>query len=282
MVSIDKFTLNEMARLLVALLKKEEFIHPNKIGHLQYFVNQKGEELDKEILHDLLKIAIENKKFHSEAFFRTIIVQILLYHKDFVLSDAAFTDQVMSIYTGKCPKCGHEHPTENLAYFGLICDKNLKDKLRSKVLNILSSKFDPDLYYIATIYELITYNSHLDYFINYIKPMPKMAGPSLLGAREEAHNYCLNQLIHIAYRFEINLGDIKFDKFKGCSDYYDWLLDMKNFDYKKFQAKWISEYPTKPYFDKMKEVRQIKESVQLALKERYNRLLAGYYFNNLI
>lgn len=55
----------------------------------------------------------------------------------------------------------------------------------------------------------------------------------------------LNRLINICYMYEVNLLDKKFDHLRGINDYYDWLLDINNFDYNKFNPKWVAQFDPK-------------------------------------
>jgi hypothetical protein len=84
------------------------------------------------------------------------------------------------------------------------------------------------------------------------------------------HNYFKDQrnrdnrlgaIINLCLKFNIDLTSDRFDHFKGFDPYYDWLMDMGNFDYSKFDPRWITEYTTTFYLREMSGVKGIVKLV---------------------
>jgi hypothetical protein len=92
----------------------------------------------------------------------------------------------------------------------------------------------------------------------------------------------LNDLINLCFKNNINTSEDRFSKFKTLDDYYDWLLDMKNFDYRKFHPKWIMEYPTKYYYKKIFESTKTKKATENYLKKVTDYEIQNVYFDVFI
>ena len=60
----------------------------------------------------------------------------------------------------------------------------------------------------------------------------------------------LSKFINLCFKENIDLSNKKFDKLRGLSPYYDWLLNMRAFDYSIFKTDWILEYQTSYYLKK--------------------------------
>ena len=83
-------------------------------------------------------------------------------------------------------------------------------------------------------YEIIDYTPFFKDFLDSC-PSLKSTKPrySLFGNSEATHSR-LNQVINLAYRFQLNTREVLFPRYKGISLYNDWLLDMESFDYSQF------------------------------------------------
>ena len=68
--------------------------------------------------------------------------------------------------------------------------------------------------------------------------------PKLVWERfDYALNY-INELLNICFKFSIKTNTTRFEKIKSLNDYYEWLLDMENFNYLKFDVEWVLAYHT--------------------------------------
>jgi hypothetical protein len=129
--------------------------------------------------------------------------------------------------------------------------------LISNLLEKLNIKFDRDLCSLMLIYDLIDYNTncYFDLFIESIdieKEYPSNRDRDFDGNSGPKRYAVVDDLFNIVFKYDISLADSRFDKFRGISDYYDWLMDIEHFDYAKFDPYWISKYGTQFYHAHMK------------------------------
>jgi hypothetical protein len=87
----------------------------------------------------------------------------------------------------------------------------------------------------------------------------------------------LSNLINLVFKNNIALPQAFIERMNGISDYYDWLIDMEKFDYKKFNPLWINQYPTKYYLEKIFSFSQIRKMTRNYLKTNHQPTLAYYY-----
>jgi len=105
-------------------------------------------------------------------------------------------------------------------------------------------------------------------------PFYEMEGP--IGFRE------LNNFMNVVFKYGIQLPDDFVNKLRGISDYYDWLLDMKDFDYSKFNPLWINYYATIYYLKTIFSLEIIRQKVQTFLRTFHQPTLAFYYTQHVL
>ena len=84
-------------------------------------------------------------------------------------------------------------------------------------------------------------------------------------------------MMNLVFKTKAGLSKHHKDQFKGLTDYYDWLLDMKDFNYNKFKPIWLIQYATKYYLEKAFSVDKVKTAVRKFLKANNHPILALYY-----
>jgi hypothetical protein len=69
----------------------------------------------------------------------------------------------------------------------------------------------------------------------------------------------------------------KFDKLRAKHLYFNWLLNLNDFDYAQFDPEWLLIYNVDSYTNKFKTVENLKIEIEKALKRAYNPELAKIY-----
>lgn len=87
----------------------------------------------------------------------------------------------------------------------------------------------------------------------------------------------LNELVNLYFSLDKDLPLALILHYKGSSPYYGWLLDMENFDYKKFKPVWTSLYATRYYLKRIFAVPQVRKAVRDWLKTNTHEMIAKYY-----
>jgi len=154
--------------------------------------------------------------------------------------------------------------------------KTITDKIESK----LDTKFDAYNYYYASIFELPLDAKYLTKFISIALPDPsKITVRHLFYGNEDNKFPLLDMLLNLCFKYKYDLRTITGLNFTGFADYYDWLLDIKNFDYSKFKINWLGTYATKFYFDEFRKYPVIKRKLEEYLKSKRDLRMERLYFD---
>jgi len=277
--NFDKRQINEISEKLLEFLKTEKSLHSYTIRFVRFFINRKGYLINKSTLKRFLLMTIENGKTHSQNLNEAILIQIKNHHSEITLSQNNYIKFNKLAY-GKCSICKHEHSPVFMAYlYDVIYDDRKKDLIKHGIENSLKDNFNPELYFIAAMYGILEAKG--DFFIKLIKsakPLPNQGlGRGLFQGKDDNRDPALDRLLTLCYKYSIELKREEFNYFKGLDDYYDWLLDMKNFDYNFFNTKWIRDFVTIHMYKEIRKHSLIKNKIREHLKVNYDPQLEHVY-----
>lgn len=253
---------------LLNYLKNESFISRLSTKYINYFISRQGKHMDKSILYGFVTLYIEKGKFHEQDFIESIIYQIKTHKGEFKIQKETL-NKLISIAFDKCNICNENHSAEFIAYiYDVVENISFKNVIKSRIEDSLNNRFESKLYYISAIYNVFdTSDKYFSQFIQTSKPKDKTL--SLRGAFtgiEDNRSQQVNMLLNLCFKYELDLTDKLFDDFRNIDDYYLWLFNMKDFDYEKFNPKWVIEYRTKYYFDQFRKYPIIREKIYAFLK----------------
>ena len=89
----------------------------------------------------------------------------------------------------------------------------------------------------------------------------------------------VNSILNLCFKFNISTATEQFKPFKSLDSYYDWLVDMDNFNYDLFDSRWIREYATRFYYKKIHNNKRVKEKLDVIIKEKFDSNLERTYLN---
>lgn len=149
----------------------------------------------------------------------------------------------------------------------------------------LNKEFDDDIFYYFTIYNIIDFKeSFLKKFIEHTPDYTTLkTGNEMLMGDKERKNYHLNKIINLMFKFDLEFTtEIRLLSAKALDkDFYDWLMNINEFDYSKFNIYWILYYKTEFYFKAFKKSEILKKQIALGLKDNYIEGVAKIYLNQL-
>jgi hypothetical protein len=178
-------------------------------------------------------------------------------------------------FIGKCSTCNSQHNSLYTCYETL--DEHFKNRIVSLINEILTDEFKSDIYLNASIYGIIDYREYWEtYLVNLGVPRKRHPHPFEHLSGELFYRE-LNELLNITFKYNIEIPANLVSKYSGLSDYYDWLLNLYSFNYKKFKPLWIIQYPTIYYLKKIFAIKEVKEHVRSYLKSNNQPVLANYY-----
>lgn len=282
-IEIDKKLVNNMKLILIAFLKKESILYPRTSDSLLLFFFSHPDEQHQDWIINLLFTMLEEKTL-----FRYDSLERVATHLSSSYSTLAISDQQT---TQLINKLDHILQQDSDGFRMNILIKlaagikspKLSKYTRERVLERLAKSFNDDIYYEATIFEVIPFSLEFyDKYKNFSKPTKQRLDSlrTFFGVKNSNRHPFLNQFINLSYKVEVDLSVQ--EEFKGIDPYYDWLLDLDGFDYSKFDPKWICEYPTKFYYDEFRKYKMIRKALETYLSNNKDEKISQTYFDIFI
>ncbi|MDN3657824.1 PIN domain-containing protein [Ferruginibacter paludis] len=272
----DVYNFDEILEALLPVLEIKELISRDEVKSLADFISRKGKYISEPLLSKLLKFAIQNKHLHEYNIFYSLSKQLTKNKKNILISETDVFESIRNNFLANCSACDHPH-TDVLPHLIPLLNHNFKVEIHRLIAELLQQKFNPDFYYSLAIMGVIDFAPYLDKFKNLCTPPLKRDGPTHPFMRGETVLYRLNELLNIYFKNGLSTKDDFFEKFKGFSDYYDWILDPDGFDYKKFNPLWILEYQTHYYLKRIFKSENMKKHVLPLLKAKKHPVLNNIF-----
>jgi hypothetical protein len=247
----------------------------SRLNHLGLFIRRNGKTLGMQRLKELFDLCLNHADLHNESVFDAFAGLAGKGHFELISGEQVY-EKMMSYFGEKCPKCNEYH--HNIIYDAYsLLNGEYRKKLTDKMRRNLSVNFDFDVYYIAAIYEIINYQDFFEKSMSLFQkpgeklpqPFANMDGPVTFSE--------LSNFMNIVFKNDVELPEDFILKMKGISDYYDWLLDMKGFNYDNFNPLWINYYSTRYYLKRIFSFEIVREKVQIYLRTNHQPTLAYYY-----
>jgi|GEM_PF-1460666 len=268
-LEIDKKEVRRIAKNIYLFLKDFTPINKSYIDNLTLFLDKKGDILEGETLYVFLELYLKDGIYHNERYLEVIVTKLINNNQN-ISFPQEFQKQFIENELGICLVCGFKHRQFLMPHlYLLIKDTGFKNKMRVALQNELILNFNPNVYYNSAINDMISDDGMFNMFVDSISPkMDKLNLKNVILKTQSNRNRELNNLINLCFQKDIDLQQNKFKQFKGLNDYYDWLLDLKNFDYDKFDPFWTIEYPTVYYYKEFAKHSIIKEKIGERLMEK--------------
>lgn len=276
-LSKDVYDYKRIFESLLPVLEIEQLIMHEAIGYVADFIREKGRYISDELLNRFLQFAIEHKQSHDQKVFTALSLLATKKQKKILVTDPHLYNSVKDSFLVPCKLCGHMHTDILMPLMPLLAPA-FQTEMQQQLLRSFDSQFNADLYYTLAIGGVIDYRPHLSQFEELcerpLKNADRRTHPFMQG---EANLYRLNELLNIYFKNSLDTSGDFFTKFKGYSDYYDWILDLDGFDYKKFNPLWILEYQTIYYLERIFASTKVKKHLLTYLKKQKHAVLNELY-----
>lgn len=182
-----------------------------------------------------------------------------------------------------------QHFFNNIHQYDFLLDVHLvKEMVTSRIKHLalerLRNKFNPTYFYNLTIREIIPFElALLENFKNSIPDLGKEKNLNPLF-RNSRINSSLSDFINLMLFFDIpfDASHQKLSSLAVNKEYYDWLMDIDNFDYKLFCPDWILLYKTSPYFNHIKKSKIAMGHIINSVGEKYTEGLGVTVIRHLL
>ena len=276
----DKFDYNLIFAKLCDVLEDEEFFRKFDDAVVSEFIAAKGKYFDPIQIERFLYVAISNPKLHEHRIFYCLQKLLLKHHSKMVVRNTDTYNLILINFLSQCPKCKAFHRIEILPQIFPILSEEFKIDLSARLTEMLSNEFKPDLFYVFAIYEIVDYKLFFDVYLESSKPPSdkNKLEKSLDGRVSNISR--LNEILNLAFKFNMNLNLPIFQQYQGISSYYDWLLNMDDFDYSKFDPLWIIAYKTEIYMKKIFTNEKVKNHLKKWLRKSKHPYISELYFKH--
>ena len=268
-LNINSETINDITKLLVSFIEKENIINWPHFESIDIFISNKAKQINIEYLEQMFLLTFSRPKLHRCDFILSLLQQIDKRGK-INLSNENINLFVQRCFD-KCDVCNSVHQKDNLFFLYNALNTKGKKNIKGKIEHHLIDKFDPELFYLAIIFNVIPFNE--GYFIQYFEHCNPKEGQNKLQKDfwgRINHSTAVDDFINLCFKQKIDLTDNRFDKMRIINPYYSWLLDMDNFDYSDFDPEWILYYNTIHYINAMKKSKKLINELKKQLKENSN------------
>ncbi|WP_228455935.1 hypothetical protein [Chryseobacterium sp. POL2] len=276
---MDSATINKLAIKALNLIKKENILAWHNIESILFFIQRKRRLVFHKVLLDYFNYFVTSKKWHSVSYLEQLID---CFKKDSLIeiSDTQFY-LLLNMALNKCNHCGNNHGVDALVSLYEKTNKQKKNIIKNEIINSLKQKFSFEVFYLATLLDIIDFDNkilqeHLD---NFQPPLENYRSfKAAFGGQEDPVLPHLNELLNLAFKFEMEIGESTIKKLKQINGYYKWLLGMEVFDYTEFDPNWITLYKTRFFFKQMSKSKKLHEYLKDYLKKTSNSKIASVFF----
>ncbi len=277
-LSSEKNDLTAITNELMRILEDGSFTMQLEVTSIADFINYKGKYISDDLFQKFISLCVRNQNLHEAKIFWAISKQIKNYHKKLLINNPEVFADVKLQFLGECPQCTRSYHTDILVHIIPILTDTFKIEIQKIIISALNKEFKPDVYYTLSMSDVIDFSIWFEQFYALCLPPPKPnTTPRHPFSKTEAFLYRLNEVLNLAFKNGVDLDTEKYHIFKGISLYYDWILDLEGFDYKKFDPLWILEYQTHYYLNKIFASKKLKKHLQVFLKSNKHPFLNELY-----
>ena len=275
--SIQEGRIRSVADSLLVLLRNGKVLNKTEHRYLALFIAKKGKYFCSKTVKELIQLAVDESWLHEAEIFEALAYQVSKYHKDCIISDNKLFRKIAERFYEEYLRNEEYVDTDILLAVYDMMSNRFKNKISELIYANLDDSFSKKTYYIFSIHGIIDFNRYFAKYINQIEVNPTQSSHvGFFGERAVIFPE-LSQLINLCFKNDVNLAMKKFQKFKGFSDYYDWLLGMGEFDYSKFKAEWVLEYQTEFYLKKIFSDKNSRMAIKTFLRETKHSKISEYY-----
>lgn len=282
LVSICDFDLNYhnlFTEKLIAYLEKETYLHPLSYNYINHYISRCGKQIKRNLLIKLFKLGLKKSSYHNSEFFESLSNNFA--SKKIKVTKSQFS-AIKNLSFENCKICKENHnETIIIPIWEMIENADYKREIENIILEKLNENFSFNLFYLASIYDIIKLDKvFLKKAIKESVPKDKRASfKSMFSDVDDNRFDRVNSLLNLCFKFKVDTTTNEFEPFKLVDKYYEWLIDMNNFNYDDFQKGWISEYTTRFYFEKIYNNQLTKNKLDEILKNNFDSKLGKDYLN---
>jgi len=271
--------LDSFATLLIDNLQSQNKENYDLQDAVEIFIIMKGKNLTSKNKNRFLNhyLKLEN------SFKGNIVSNIISIFQEYEIQieSSEFSRLIEDEITNN-KETGYKFKQQSVIELYKVVSKERQIEIAKAIHFKLNMQFDFDLYYGAIIREVIPLNKRVLFDLIDKLDIEKYKNNNKQklswGRFDYALNY-INELLNICFKFNIKTNTTRFEKIKSISNYYEWLLDMENFNYTKFDIEWIVAYKTVFFNKRISKSKNTITYILNYLKTKRDRKIADALIN---
>ncbi len=271
--------LNELLRRFLKLANST-IIEPGTIGGLREIFVRRRKVISIENYVNCYRMLLSSKSFDRILLTQELPFYLREVHPEFIDTDS----KTMAAILRRVEELNN---TDDFQIYILIffCQVGSVDSRRviaKKVEDLLSKHFDGQVFYLAAFHGVIDPNRFFEKLVEHVprNEMAKRSSRSIMGY-DDFTNDNLDRVIMLGYKYSIDLTKPEIRTLANGVPYYQWLLDLKNFDYQKFDPYWLLLDPNQVFIDEFRKHNKIRVAVREYLKSHNVSRLKDIYIEFL-
>ena len=255
--------------------KKSELLAWFQLKELGKFILKKGSLFNPNEILSILTIAIEgqepNKTTYDE-FIKIVSQALAEFYPDFKITDELLIEKVLVNSTSTPFRNSN---FTNIVYLANVCNGQCRQILLETFEKVLDIDFS-EYFYEILIWEIGYSIDEKDYFKQYseiINRDKKFENYGIFG-NPKLTNWLFMRYVFIFYRCSFDFTRPELQSFTDLNDFETWILSPYEFDYTKFDAKWLIELNNTIIVEKLEGYSDIKIAIENELQNEFHPVLA--------
>ncbi|MNK18096.1 hypothetical protein D3C87_362940 [compost metagenome] len=271
----------DIAIWIISCFEKADLPSPDCYGQINSFLNSKRSSFSDRLLVKMVDFFLEYGDLSSNS--RIEILSGELRHRKLKIT---LDSNQKTRFLKKCLLEKDSRSFNQLVYMYPI----LEEKIQQEILKKLKLRFDKKLdsyeFYYAVIFDIFSLQS--EYTEKFVAAAHNSKDQHTLRSafynKEDNRYPLLDMLCNLCFKNNCLPKDISNLDFSGFGEYYDWLMDISDFDYINFKLDWLLLYPTKFFFMEFRKHSVIKIQLESYLKQyknpKFERLYVDLYVHH--
>lgn len=271
-VDFDEVFIRSCGHGIISFLTSLDLVNNTDCRHIAIFIQNRGKMMGNGFLKKLMQLCIEKKEFHVQQVFNSFtLIDGLQTPPALITTHAIFKKLVATFDITK------QYHQDILLFSHNVSSPAYKRKLSAIVNKHLATNLDWHLYFAAAFRDVIDPNSLFHIYLPFFSQIPDKNDISPQLVRQETKLEYVNQLMVLSFKYGIKIPSAIAEPIKKFSNYYEWLLDMENFNYKKFDPLWILQFNSTTYYKKMFSIIKVKMAVKKFIEKNEQPRLTKLY-----
>ncbi len=277
--------LNPLTQPFTDFLKAAEDLNHSSWSSAAEFLDRHIQAFNNKQIQDILESCLSEKNHRTGGDSLEEICSSAAEKAKFVIADQVFFLKLFSRVSTPCPSCNCIHDLTQILAFWDIADESGKRLIKQKAIDYLEVTFDADFYQEAAYTGVFKKDEQPNFLKQYIT-----------YAQENCHSYDLKEehghwifnsyvgynCVYCLDYLGVDFNDEAMQVIAQKSNYYNWLINFKNYNYSNFPFRWLTDACPLYLRKQLYKVDSLKKEVANELAEKYDEKLAPFYVKYLL